>query len=97
MIVQAAVLIVTIVLALVDSSSWPVAFFYITMVCVVILNMAAGTYQNLSWATAAKLPMKYTNAVMIGCNSVNSMHTYSNVMTDGFVSCDRVEQCFRSL
>ena len=45
MIIQAIVLIVTIVLAAVDTSSWPVAFFYITMACVVVLNMAAGIYQ----------------------------------------------------
>ena len=58
MIVQAIVLVVTVTLAALDSSSWPIAFFYITMVCVVILNMAAGIYQNLSWATAADLPMR---------------------------------------
>lgn len=45
MIIQAIVLVVTIVLAAVDTSSWPVAFFYITMACVVVLNMAAGIYQ----------------------------------------------------
>lgn len=70
MILQTVVLVLTIVLASVDSSLWSVAFFYITMVCVVVLNMAAGIYQNLSWATAANLPMKYSNAVMIGTNAV---------------------------
>ena len=70
MIVQAIVLGITIALAAVDSTSWPVTFFFLTMACVVLLNMAAGVYQNLSWATAADLPMKYSNAVMIGCNSV---------------------------
>lgn len=70
MIVQTVVLILTIVLAAVDTSSWQVPFFYLTMLSVVVLNMAAGIYQNLSWATAADLPMRYANAVVIGCNSV---------------------------
>ena len=72
MVIQALVLVLTIILAAMDSSSWPVTFFYITMLCVVVLNMAAGVYQNLLWATAANLPMKYANAVIIGNNGVRN-------------------------
>lgn len=60
--------IVTVFLAMVDSSEWPELFFWITMVSVVIINMANGVYQNSVYGTAAVLPMQYTNAVVLGSN-----------------------------
>lgn len=69
MVVETIVLVITIILAAVDTTTWTVAFFYLTMITIVILNMAAGVFQNLSYALAAQLSMKYTNAVMIGQNA----------------------------
>lgn len=66
--IEICVFIVTVVLAMLDSSSWPGAFFWITMLCVVILNMANGIYQNTVFGMAATLPFKYTGAVVLGSN-----------------------------
>ncbi|KAL1494824.1 hypothetical protein ABEB36_010353 [Hypothenemus hampei] len=60
--------IMTVVLAMVDSSAWPYEFFYITMASVVILSMSNGVYQNTVYGMAAKLPPKYTGAVILGNN-----------------------------
>jgi equilibrative nucleoside transporter 1/2/3 len=69
MIVVTVVLVVTIILAALNTTSWTIAFFYLTMISIIILNMGAGVFQNLSYALAAQLPMRYTNAVMIGQNA----------------------------
>lgn len=66
--IEIIVYIVTIVLALVDSTSWPGTFFYITMTSIVIMNMANGVYQSAVYGIAAKLPMSYSNAVVLGSN-----------------------------
>lgn len=62
-------LVLTIVLAMLDTSSWKVTFFWITMVIVVIINVANGVYQNSIYGIAAYLPFKYTNAVILGSNT----------------------------
>ncbi|CAG9761164.1 unnamed protein product [Ceutorhynchus assimilis] len=67
--------IITIVLAMVDSSSWPYGFFYVTMISVVVLNMANGVYQNTVYGMAAKLPPKYTGAVILGNNICGTFTT----------------------
>lgn len=66
MLVEIVVLIITIVLAMVETSSWPTPFFYLTIGCVVVLNMANGIYQNTVFGLAARLPVKYTGAVVLG-------------------------------
>ncbi|KAG7200699.1 hypothetical protein KM043_001250 [Ampulex compressa] len=66
--VQVLIFVFTVVLAMSDSSDWPGVFFWITMVAVVILNTANGIYQNSVFGMAAKLPSKYTGAVVLGTN-----------------------------
>ncbi|XP_064630332.1 equilibrative nucleoside transporter 1-like isoform X1 [Lineus longissimus] len=66
--IMIAVFVVTVVLAMVDTSAWPFYFFIITMISVVVINMATGVYQNSVFGLAASLPMKYTNAVVLGSN-----------------------------
>ena len=75
MLVEIIVLIITIVLAMVETDSWPTPFFYLTLVCVVVLNMANGVYQNTVYGLAARLPAKYTGAVVLG--SVTRTLTFS--------------------
>ena len=72
---------VTIILAIVDSSSWPVPFFFITMASVVVLNMAAGVFQNSSFGVAAKLPLSYTNAVVIGMNFSGTYTSLASIVS----------------
>ncbi|XP_077261146.1 NADPH-dependent diflavin oxidoreductase 1 isoform X2 [Temnothorax americanus] len=62
------IFVFTVVLAMTDSSDWSGVFFWITMVSVVILNTANGIYQNSVFGMAAKLPIKYTGAVVLGSN-----------------------------
>ena len=66
MLVEIVVLIITIVLAMVETSSWPTPFFYLTIGCVVVLNMANGIYQSTVFGLAARLAIKYTGAVVLG-------------------------------
>ncbi|XP_012283702.1 equilibrative nucleoside transporter 1 isoform X2 [Orussus abietinus] len=66
--VQVLVFVFTVVLAMTDSSGWPDAFFWITIISVVILNTSNGIYQNSVFGMAAKLPSKYTGAVVLGSN-----------------------------
>lgn len=51
-----------------NSTSWPGVFFWITMISVVLLNMVNGIYQNTIYGMVATLPVKYTGAVVLGSN-----------------------------
>lgn len=62
------IFICTVVLAMVDSSTWPGTFFALTMVSAGLLNCCAGVYQNSTFGQVAILPMKYTNAIVLGTN-----------------------------
>jgi len=66
--VECAVCLLTLTLALTDTSAWQGTFFYLTMLSVVIMNMASGVYQSAVYGVAAKLPMSYSNAVVLGSN-----------------------------
>jgi len=68
LLVEVVIFVVTVVLAMGDSSQWPGVFFWVTMGSVVVLNMANGIYQNTVYGMAAKLPFKYTGAVVLGSN-----------------------------
>lgn len=66
--VEAVIFFVTAILAIVDSSTWPGAFFAVTILSVILINVANGIYQNCVFGVTATLPMKYTNAVVTGMN-----------------------------
>uniref|UniRef100_T1IMY7 Battenin n=1 Tax=Strigamia maritima TaxID=126957 RepID=T1IMY7_STRMM len=67
--VEIVIFIATVVLAMVDSQTCKGnLFFWLTIASVVFLNMANGIYQNSVYGIAGKLPMKYTNAVVLGSN-----------------------------
>ncbi|KAJ1525251.1 hypothetical protein ONE63_010076 [Megalurothrips usitatus] len=67
-IVMVLIFVMTVVLAMVDSAEWPGTFFWVTMSSVVVLNMASGIFQNTVYGMGAKLPPKYTGAVVLGSN-----------------------------
>ncbi|XP_015920528.1 equilibrative nucleoside transporter 3 [Parasteatoda tepidariorum] len=67
--IEIVIFIATIFLAMVDSSTWAGVFFYTTMASVVVINMANGIYQNSLYGLAAKLPMKYSMAIVLGSNT----------------------------
>ncbi|KAG5324520.1 S29A1 protein, partial [Acromyrmex heyeri] len=62
------IFVFTVILAMTDSSGWPGIFFWITMISVIVLNTANGIYQNSVFGMAAKLPIRYTGAVVLGSN-----------------------------
>ncbi|KAK6618746.1 hypothetical protein RUM43_013137 [Polyplax serrata] len=66
--IEVVMFVCTIILAMTDTSSWPAAFFWNTMLIVVILNMANGIYQNTVFGMGAKLPLRYSGAVILGSN-----------------------------
>ncbi|XP_031786787.1 NADPH-dependent diflavin oxidoreductase 1 isoform X8 [Nasonia vitripennis] len=66
--IQVIVFIITIILAMMDTSKWPGIFAIATLISVVVLNTANGIYQNSVFGLAAKLPGKYTGAVVLGSN-----------------------------
>jgi len=68
LLIQILIFIITIILAFIDSQSWPELFFWLTMLSAVVINIANGVYQGCCYGSTAKLPMKYTNAVTIGMN-----------------------------
>ncbi|CAH1404268.1 unnamed protein product [Nezara viridula] len=67
-VVEMLIFVVTAALAMIDSKDWPAIFYYVTMLSVVLLNMANGIYQNTIYGMAAKLPPKYTGAIILGAN-----------------------------
>ena len=66
--VMVFIFVMTVVLAMTDSAQWPGTFFWVTMSSVVVLNMASGVYQNTVYGMGAKLPAKYTGAIVLGSN-----------------------------
>ncbi|XP_071504433.1 equilibrative nucleoside transporter 1-like [Diadema antillarum] len=66
LLVMLALFILTTILAIVDSSAWPDAFFAVTMVSIVLFNAASAVYQSGMYALAAKLPEGYTQSYIVG-------------------------------
>ncbi|XP_038076387.1 equilibrative nucleoside transporter 1-like [Patiria miniata] len=58
--------VITTILAIIDSSEWPGAFFGITMATVVLFNGAAAVYQSGIFAFSAKLPGSYLQSYIVG-------------------------------
>lgn len=81
LVLEALIFAITIILAVVDSSQWQRAFFYLTMVTVVVLNMASGVYQNCIFGTGAKFPGSYTNAILIGSNFSGTFTSVVNLLS----------------
>ncbi|CAG2114591.1 unnamed protein product [Medioppia subpectinata] len=78
-VVEVILFIVTILLAMVDSSAWVPEFLVATLATVVVLNTANGVYQNSVYGLAAKLPPKYSNAVVMGSNISGTFTSIINI------------------
>uniref|UniRef100_A0A0K8SUD5 Equilibrative nucleoside transporter 1 n=1 Tax=Lygus hesperus TaxID=30085 RepID=A0A0K8SUD5_LYGHE len=79
-VVEMLCFIVTVALAMTESSSWPALFFYSTMGIVIVINMANGIYQNTVYGMAAKLPPSYTGAIILVSNISG---TFSSLISIG--------------
>ncbi|XP_033638959.1 equilibrative nucleoside transporter 3-like [Asterias rubens] len=58
--------VLTTILAILDSTEWPGAFFGITMATIVLFNGAAAIYQSGLFAFAAELPDSYLQSYIVG-------------------------------
>lgn len=65
---SAACILFHIILAIIDSSTWPLTFFILCCVSVFIMYIATGILNSCVYAVAAILPMEYVNAVILGNN-----------------------------
>ncbi|XP_015118898.1 equilibrative nucleoside transporter 1 [Diachasma alloeum] len=79
--IQAVIFVFTVIMAMADTSGFPIAFFWMTMVSVVILNTANGIYQNSVFGLGAKLPGKYTGAIVLGSNISGTLTAVINILT----------------
>ncbi|XP_077286740.1 equilibrative nucleoside transporter 2 [Arctopsyche grandis] len=70
----------TVVLAMVDTSDCPGLFFWLTMLSVVLLNVFNGIFQNSVYGVAARLPPKYTGAVVLGSNISGALTAIASVV-----------------
>ncbi|XP_019870569.1 equilibrative nucleoside transporter 1 [Aethina tumida] len=84
------VFIVTVILAMVDTEHMKHEFFWITMVSVIILNMANGIYQNTIYGMAAKLPPKYTGSVVLGSNISGAFTAVVSILSKKMASDKRM-------
>ncbi|XP_044727243.1 equilibrative nucleoside transporter 1 [Chrysoperla carnea] len=85
----AIIFLITILLAMFDTSKSPGFFFFATMTCVVILNSANGIYQSSVFGLAATLPSKYSGAVILGCNICGTITTLISILTNTLTSNKR--------
>lgn len=68
-------------MAYLDTSNWTGLFVIATMVTVVLINIASAAFQNSVYALISKLPMKYTNAVVLGNNVCGTFISLANIFT----------------
>ncbi|KAK5644411.1 hypothetical protein RI129_005711 [Pyrocoelia pectoralis] len=92
--VEVVIFILTVALAMTDTHDWPGTFFWMTMVSVVVLNMANGVYQNTIFGMAAKLPLKYTGAVVLGSNISGTFTSLVRIFSDTFASSVRMSAIY---
>lgn len=79
--IELAIVFFTIILSILDSSSWPITFFYTTVISVTIVYMATGVYHNSIFGLSAHLPMIYTNAIVIGSNTSGTLTSIINIIS----------------
>ncbi|XP_014218272.1 equilibrative nucleoside transporter 1 isoform X2 [Copidosoma floridanum] len=91
---QVLIFIFTVAMAMMDSSTWPGVFFWLTMVSIVILNTANGIYQNSVFGMAAKLPGKYTGAVVLGSNISGTFTSVVSLLAQYFAPNPRTSAIY---
>ncbi|XP_045539931.1 equilibrative nucleoside transporter 1 [Papilio machaon] len=94
LIMEVMVFVVTVMLAMVDSSEWTVIFFWITICTVFILNAFNAVFQNSVYGVAARLPPQYTGAVVLGSNICGTLVTLLKWLSDTFTSSRRTSAIY---
>ncbi|XP_003741727.2 equilibrative nucleoside transporter 1 [Galendromus occidentalis] len=73
--------ILTSIMVMLDTSGWPIIFFFGIMSIVVLLGAAGGIYQNSIFGLAANLPGKYTGAIVLGTNVSGTLISSVSILT----------------
>lgn len=81
LIIISAICFITLICTLIDTNNMLSAFFYFTMLSVVILNAANGIYQNSIYGVVAALPPQYTNAIVLGNNLCGTFVSIISIIT----------------
>ncbi|EDW76191.1 uncharacterized protein Dwil_GK15325 [Drosophila willistoni] len=88
------ILLVTIVMAMLDTIAWTGIFFWITMVSVVLLNVCNGIYQNTIYGLVASLPIEYTGAVVLGSNISGCFATIMSIICTAVFTSKRTSAIY---
>ncbi|XP_065665093.1 equilibrative nucleoside transporter 1 [Hydra vulgaris] len=64
--VMFSMFLITTILVKVNTTKWTENFFAVTIICVVVMNLAAGIYQGTLFGLAGLTGFKYTQAIMTG-------------------------------
>ena len=64
--VMFSIFVLTTIFVKINTDSWTESFFATTIVCVVIMNLAAGIYQGTLFGLAGLTGLSYTQAIMSG-------------------------------
>ncbi|XP_013165673.1 PREDICTED: equilibrative nucleoside transporter 2 isoform X2 [Papilio xuthus] len=94
LIMEVMVFVVTVMLAMVDSSEWTVIFFWVTICTVFVLNAFNAVFQNSVYGVAARLPPQYTGAVVLGSNICGTLVTLLKWLSDTFTSSRRTSAIY---
>lgn len=68
LLICAASIFFHIVLAIVDSSTWPLTFFILCCISVFVMYIGAGILNSCVYYVASMMPMEYINAIILGNN-----------------------------
>ncbi|XP_013185137.1 equilibrative nucleoside transporter 1 [Amyelois transitella] len=87
--IEVGIFVFTIILAMLDTRGWPTVFFWLTMISVLLLNAFNAIFQNSVYGVAARLPPKYTGAVVFGSNICGTLvvfldwgsHSFGSIRT----------------
>ncbi|CAG9539575.1 unnamed protein product [Cercopithifilaria johnstoni] len=79
--VLAIIILITLIFTLINTSHMISAFFFITMITVVLLNAANGVYQGSLYGLTANFPPQYTNALILGNNICGTFVSVVNIIT----------------
>ncbi|XP_025406765.1 equilibrative nucleoside transporter 1 isoform X3 [Sipha flava] len=77
--IEVVCFVFTVVLVMINTAQSPALFFWSTIGCIVLLNMANGIYNNSVFGMAAKLPSKYIGAVVLGTNLSGTFTSIANI------------------
>nr|CDS31286.1 vacuolar protein sorting associated protein 13B [Hymenolepis microstoma] len=83
MVLELVILIFTTIMVFVDTTNVPAIFFGLTIASVVLINCCVGIHQTLTFGLAAFLPMKYSNAVIMGSNICGVLVASVNMLVKG--------------